>query len=476
MEGGEKVKLISHDAAITTSLMSIWRLLAISCSCIGIQFSYAVQFILVTPQLERLGVPDGLVPVVWLAGPLSGLLVQPIIGVRSDKCTHKWGRRRIFILWGAVFTFIGMITLGLSEPIGHLVLPSNYKLPAIICTVLGLYILNFAINVMQGPCRTLITDLVPQSQQQMANALCSFMMACANVICNFAGSFNIVNLFPFFKTNYIAMFIFSVFFLILSVTITLLCSHETPLQLKQKEADVDSKEPNVLAVIWKAARNMPGPLLRLGIVYAFCWMAYNPFQLYLTHLFGKEVYHGDPHAKEHTHSYDAYQKGVRMGALGMTFNALVAMSTAPFQSSLVRIFGVRTYWSLSELIASACLILPSFFLERDAVLSFSAVIGVNFVAFNAIPFALLRTCTKEEDRGVYMGVLNAFAVTAQTFTNFVAGSLFMTLFDTTAAALATGGGFAILAAISVWVLIRPVDYSEKDELHERSPLINAPDI
>jgi Na+/melibiose symporter-like transporter len=128
---GEGVPLLEKDS----SPLSKFRILAICSAMMGIQFSYTVEFTFVTPQLAELGVPTWAIPFVWLAGPLSGLVVQPVVGVWSDRCLAKWGKRRPFIFVGAIFTVLGMLLLAFAETLGHLLSPGNWKIGAIVFTV-----------------------------------------------------------------------------------------------------------------------------------------------------------------------------------------------------------------------------------------------------------------------------------------------------------------------------------------------------
>lgn len=440
--------------------MPIWRIAASTTALISVQISYAVQFALVTPQLAMLGVPTAAIPFVWAAGPIAGLIVQPLAGVTSDSSTNRWGRRRPFILVGSILTVLGMLLL---------VCASSWPGGALLLTILGLYVMNFAINIMQGPARALIADTVPESQQQFANSMATLMMGGANLFAYGMGSQDLVSVFPFFGSNFIALFSIGLIFVVLGVTPTLIFAEEKAL--------TDDHKPKVKFLVFfkkilVAMRTMPRPLLRVCVLYFFCWCAFQPFQLYITDFFGRDVYGGDPNASKGSHSRKEYEEGVRMGSLALMTMSGISLLFSPVQTPSLKAFGIRPNWFVSESIAAICFILPLFLQTPAEAFIYTSFVGVNFVTFNSIPFALLRACVSPEESGVFMGVMNVYAVVGMLISSFLAGSLFMPVFNTTAAAIATGGFFAVIAAAMVF-LIRPGDYVASHEFEERQPLAGS---
>jgi solute carrier family 45, member 1/2/4 len=140
--------------------------------------------------------------------------------------------------------------------------------------IIGLYVMNFAINVMQGPGRSLIPDLVPEQQQDFANSMCSFMMGVANLVACYLGSIDISSSMPIFPSNFFAMFAIGLLFLIFGVMPTLLFAKEA----KQDPSKIPPKT-NVFKSIYAAAKVIPPKLLRACIVYFFAWMGFFPFQI-----------------------------------------------------------------------------------------------------------------------------------------------------------------------------------------------------
>uniref|UniRef100_A0A3Q7G5R4 Major facilitator superfamily (MFS) profile domain-containing protein n=1 Tax=Solanum lycopersicum TaxID=4081 RepID=A0A3Q7G5R4_SOLLC len=126
----------------------------------GIQFGWALQLSLLTPYVQELGIPHAWASIIWLCGPLSGLLVQPLVGHMSDKCTSRFGRRRPFIVAGAASIMIAVLIIGFSADIGWLLGDrGEIKVRAIAAFVVGFWLLDVANNMTQGPCRALLADL-----------------------------------------------------------------------------------------------------------------------------------------------------------------------------------------------------------------------------------------------------------------------------------------------------------------------------
>lgn len=136
------------------------QLLRVTSIAGGIQFGWALQLSLLTPYVQELGIPHAWASVIWLCGPLSGLVVQPLVGHMSDRCKSRFGRRRPFIFVGAVLICFAVLIIGHSADIGWLMGDRGEIRPRAIGTfIFGFWILDVANNMTQGPCRALLADL-----------------------------------------------------------------------------------------------------------------------------------------------------------------------------------------------------------------------------------------------------------------------------------------------------------------------------
>ena len=141
----------------TVSLKRLLRVASVSC---GVQFGWALQLSLLTPYVQELGIPHAWSSLIWLCGPLSGLLVQPLVGHSSDRCTSRFGRRRPFIAGGATAIAVSVLLIGYSADIGGFLGDNgSHRSRAITVFVLGFGLLDISNNVTQGTSRALLADL-----------------------------------------------------------------------------------------------------------------------------------------------------------------------------------------------------------------------------------------------------------------------------------------------------------------------------
>ncbi|KAF3185015.1 hypothetical protein TWF788_004843 [Orbilia oligospora] len=151
-----------------------------------------------TPYLLSLGVSKSKTSLVWIAGPLSGLITQPIVGAMADRSRLKWGRRRPFMIAGTVMVFFSLLVLGWTSEIVGLFVKNDedrHKNATVVVAVLSIYVLDFAVNAVQASCRAIIVDTLSIRRQQQGSAWASRMIAAGNVISYLAGSIDLVGIF-----------------------------------------------------------------------------------------------------------------------------------------------------------------------------------------------------------------------------------------------------------------------------------------
>ncbi|CAH1755854.1 7946_t:CDS:2 [Entrophospora sp. SA101] len=163
--------IIDDEVVIESENLSTWQLIKLTICLTGLQFTWTVELSYGTPYLKSLGLSPELVSLVWLAGPLSGLIIQPLVGGLSDKSTFSIGRRRPYIIIGAFMVCLSMAGIAYAKEWATLL-------------------------VVQASCRALILDVAPLYQQEIGNAWASRMMHFGNVIGYFTGFLNLLDLFP----------------------------------------------------------------------------------------------------------------------------------------------------------------------------------------------------------------------------------------------------------------------------------------
>ncbi|KAM7269555.1 hypothetical protein ACFE04_025052 [Oxalis oulophora] len=232
--------------------------LILSCTvAAGVQFGWALQLSLLTPYIQTLGIDHAFSSFIWLCGPITGLVVQPCVGIWSDKCTSKYGRRRPFIFAGSLMISVAVVLIGFSADVGYLLGDtkehcSTFKgtrTGAIFVFVIGFWLLDLANNTVQGPARALLADLSGPDQRNSANAVFCSWMAVGNILGFSAGaSGSWHRWFPFLVTracceacgNLKAAFLVAVVFLTFCTLVTIYFADEVPLTSNQPNRLSDS--------------------------------------------------------------------------------------------------------------------------------------------------------------------------------------------------------------------------------------------
>ncbi|KAL3513558.1 hypothetical protein ACH5RR_026275 [Cinchona calisaya] len=453
------------------------NLIMVAAIAAGIQFGWALQLSLLTPYVQLLGISHNLAPIIWLCGPISGMLVQPMVGYYSDNCTSRFGRRRPFITAGAGLVAAAVVLIGFAADIGHICgdpLGNSGKPRAIAIFIVGFAILDIANNMLQGPCRALLADLSDGSARKtrMSYAGYSFFMAVGNVLGYAAGSYSkLYKLLPFTQTkacdiycaNLKSCFLISIA-LLLALTILALTfvrekafSGPDPGSEEGNGGGKHHTEVPFFGEIFGALKDLPRPMWILLLVTCLNWIGWFPFFLFDTDWMGREVYGGEVGDK-------LYDKGVRAGALGLLLNSVVlGVASVAVEPSAHAIGGVKRLWGGVNFILAACLAftvlitklakstrhsdgLPAEGIKVASMALFS-VLGVPLAVTCSIPFSLASIFSTDSGsgKGLTLGVLNLAIVVPQLVVSLLSGQ-----FD----ALFGGGNIpafvagAIAAAIS----------------------------
>ncbi|KAL5653412.1 hypothetical protein ACJX0J_038870, partial [Zea mays] len=366
-----------------------------------------------------LGLSHALTSFMWLCGPIAGLVVQPLVGLYSDRCTSRWGRRRPFILTGCMLICVAVIVVGFSSDIGaalgdtkeHCSLYHGPRWHAAIVYVLGFWLLDFSNNTVQGPARAMMADLCDHHGPSAANSIFCSWMALGNILGYSSGSTNNWHKwFPFLKTsacceacaNLKGAFLVAVVFLVLCLTVTLIFAKEVPYRANENlpttkaGGEVETEPTGPLAVL-KGFKDLPPGMPSVLLVTAITWLSWFPFILYDTDWMGREIYHGDP--KGSNAQISAFNEGVRVGAFGLLLNSVILGFSSFLIEPMCRKVGPRVVWVTSNFmvcVAMAATALISFWSLRDyhgyvqdaitANASIKAVCLVLF-AFLGVPLA-----------------------------------------------------------------------------------------
>ena len=426
-------------------------IIGICASMLGFQTVYSVLFALAYPMMDKLNIEQFWRSFIMMAGPVFGLIVQPLVGFYSDGTHAKLGRRRPFIITGTVGVLIGLLLLYFCTDIGNAISKTDGQKYGVVFYVISIVLSFFFINFMQGPSRTIIGDVVPKSQQVIANSIASVLVGVAQVLNNFIGGFNVYK-YTVFKENYQLIIVFGMVIIVVSVLTTLFCA-------KEEQYLEENPRENPFIEIFRAFKKMPKPIIRIAWVFFFSWMGYYMFNCVCTDYFGNDLY------RNQGLSYD---DGNAFGMICMGVSNILVMVFGPFQDKLIAKIGLKWSYASSQIIEAVCLV-PLFFVRNKwASLCLLAPLGISCSIFNSVPYAIVGTCSNESEMGTYMGILNIFCVCAQQIVNWVIGSgLGSIVTEWRGPQIASGSVFAVISAIMCyWIIVPTEDQLDNDSSNE----------
>ncbi|KAF8760268.1 mfs general substrate transporter [Rhizoctonia solani] len=277
---------------------SFMDLIALTISMAGAQVTWTVELGYGTPFLRDLGLSSTLTSLVWLAGPLSGLIAQPLIGAVSDSSTSKY-RRRYWVAASTIVLFVAAIGLAFAIPFARGLVSLFYPEPPVPdrqwdnsvrqadryrVAVLCFYLLDFALNALQASLRNLLLDVTPGEQLTTANAWHGRMIHAGNIV-GFALGGVVLENWPVLRwfggDQFRKVCIVTMVILAATVWITLVTQEE-----REREIDLlrreDGRLMDVIKTIWHASLNLPRPIRRVCYVQLCAWVGWFPFLFFGT--------------------------------------------------------------------------------------------------------------------------------------------------------------------------------------------------
>lgn len=453
--------------------LSFWQIWNMCFGFLGIQFGFALQNANVSRIFQTLGAEIDELPMLWIAAPLTGLLVQPIVGYYSDRTWNRLGRRRPYFLGGAILTSIALIFL-----------PNS---PTLWIAAGLLWMLDASINISMEPFRAFVGDQLAPKQRPTGYAMQSFFIGLGAVVASMlpwllahAGVANTADAGEIPDTVRYAFYAGAVV-LLAAVGWTVLRTREYPPEqlntfddakpaqhqhVPQQRARRDAwlwlvigvglgfaifqfklekelyvlagglvayglgllllavvRADGVFATIMADLHAMPDAMRRLAVVQFFSWFALFAMWIYTTSAV-TQVHFGSTDAAS-----AAYNDGANwVGVLFAAYNGFAALAALviPF---LVRRFGLRISHLINLWLGAAALM--SFLFIRDANWLMVSMVGIGFAwaSILSLPYALLSDSLPAAKMGIYMGIFNFFIVIPQLLAASVLGLLLKALFN-----------------------------------------------
>ena len=423
---------------ITKPSLSFWQIFNMNVGFLGIQYSFGLQQTAINPIFLYLGASEDMLPILNIAGPVTGLIVQPIIGAMSDKTwSLKWGRRKPYFLIGALLGSICLFAFPHS--------------PVLWFAVGLLWILDVGNNVAMEPYRAFVGDKLPEKQlslgYQMQSLFCGLgtLLATGSILLFqylFGEEADVAGIIP--QWIYYSFYIGA----LLSLT-TILWSVFKTAEIPPSEEELNeinkikqlsllNKMAKPFVEIREAVKEMPKFMWKIGAVYLFQWYALFVYWQFSTPLFMK------------TMGYSISEAGSQSAAMSLTYNTttmLIALILVP----LTLKFGNKKMYALSLLGTAIALFWIPFISDPLLVLIPMILFGIGWAAMMGIPYTMVSKIVPQERRGVYMGILNMMIVIPMGIETLTFGPIYKYLLDGNAiyAILFAGVFFAIAAFLAL---------------------------
>lgn len=424
--------------------LSFWQIWNMSFGFLGIQFGWGLQMANMSPIYKYLGADEASLPYLWLAGPLTGLLVQPIVGAMSDRTWTRLGRRRPYFLVGAILASICLILMPNSS--------------AVWMAAGLLWIMDASINITMEPFRAFVADKLPEEQRTLGFVTQSFFIGFGSTLANalpwLLGTLGVVGTLasgiPY--STYIAFIVGAVFFLG-AVLWTVFSTGEYPpenmeeFRRKQQEGGIVG---GIFKEIGEALRDMPLTMKQLAVVQFFTWFAL-PFMWQFYGITVARHVFGAPDEKS-----PLFAQGTEWGGLCFAvYNFvcfLVAFAIPPLAKATSR-KGVH----IICLTLGGLGLLSTYFATSPYFLFIGMIgVGIAWASILSMPYVILSGAIPAHRIGVYMGVFNLFIVIPQVVQSFLTPQIYKTLLGNNPLNAVILGGLSLIAAAASVLIVRDI--------------------
>jgi maltose/moltooligosaccharide transporter len=419
--------------------LSFWQIINMNFGFFGLQYSFGLQQANMSPIYSYLGAEESKLPLLWLAGPMTGLIIQPIVGAMSDRTITRWGRRTPYFLVGAIFCSLALLVMPFS---------STVWMAASV-----LWILDASNNITQEPYRAFVSDKLDRSQHSIGFLTQSAFTGLGQTL-SYLTPFLLINFLGIsasarsgrIPTTTLIAFLIGSAVSIGSILWTLYTTKEIPLTEAEKEKirSTPSGISSTFAEIGHAFREMPQTMKLMGPMMLFSWYAMFIYWQYIAKCLSFSLY-GATDAND-----PAFRKAeLLVGPLGAFYNA-VAFLSAFGLAWLARKYGPKYLHGLCLLLAGAGLLsIPAIKSENMLFIPMIGM-GLNWASMMGNPYIMLAGSIPPERTGVYMGIFNMFIVIPMLLETFTIPMYYESwLGNNPANAIRLAGVLLILAAFSV---------------------------
>jgi len=424
--------------------LSFWQIWNMSFGFLGIQFGWGLQLANMSPIYKYLHAEESSLPYLWLAGPITGLLIQPVIGSMSDRTWNRLGRRRPYFLVGAILASTALF-----------IMPNSSKL----WMAAGLlWILDASINITMEPFRAFVADKLPEEQRTLGFVMQSFFIGIGQTLANalpfLFATLGVVGVMASgipLSVEY-SFKIGAVVFL-LAVLLTVITTKEYPPDDLEAFARMKREKKGIaagFAEIFSSVAEMPKTMKQLAVVQFFTWFALPCMWQFFGIAVARHVFLA-PNEKS-----ALFAQGTEWGGLCFAVYNVVCFVIAFLIPWLAKATSRKTV----HLIALACggfgLISVYFIHNKWMLFASMAGVGIAWASILSMPYVILSVVIPPARMGVYMGVFNLFIVIPQVVMSFVVPNIFNNILGGDPLKAVVLGGLSMLAAAVAVSIVKDV--------------------
>ena len=407
---------------------------------LGIQFGWGLQLANMSALYEKLGAKPDEVPLLWLAAPLTGLLVQPIIGALSDRTWGPLGRRRPYFLTGAILSSVALFIMPTSS--------------ALWMAAGLLWILDASINISMEPFRAFVADKLDPSQRTAGFVMQSFFIGIGASLANalpflfrqFGVTGHTASGVPLtVKYSFQVGALVFLLAVIWTVVTTSEFPPEDPAAFDRARRERRGLGP-LVSEIATSIRHMPATMRQLAVVQLFTWLGLFCMWLFFVPATARHVFGAtDP-------SSDLYTQGVEWGGFAFAFYSITCFVVALALPKIAALTSRKRVHAAALLCGAAGLLSVNVIHDKQILLLSMVGVGIAWASILSMPYAILSSALPPARMGVYMGVFNFFIVIPEIVAAVAFGPMIRALFgannpNAPLYVVMLGGGCLIMAAV-----------------------------
>ncbi len=379
----------------------------------GLQFAWQMRIILSGPVTEGLGASPFIFGLIWLAGPVTGMVVQPIIGAMSDNTHTVFGRRRPYLMLGAILAAIALWAFPNSEGIAnitasklHIAVP---EFGGLIVAAIMIWIIDACVNAAQGPYRALIPDNIEPEQHSIANSYLSFAIGLGSVIA--AGTAPFLNWAFGYQMSIEAQFIMAALAFSLGMTWTCITFSERKFEKKEESAQDKEKKPTFIDNFKTFLQSSP-EVYKICMMQFFTWIGVMCMFIFFTQFSIHTIFN----VPDLTSVSDALVLQYEEATANATNFSSICFAVLNLVCFLVSIpigllstkFGNKKVHAIALLTMTLAYLLMAVTKNPKAIMLLMGISGIGWSSILALPFAMLSEYIKKGSEGAVMGIFNIF--------------------------------------------------------------------